>query len=364
MLLLDNDHPALPWLPCCCFIINSTLQEVSLLADLRAVVARALSGLDMFSEADGKVSPTVSSGVVTPFSPQPSGDVTGLSGISSGGVVPVVPRKATMREGVFTGLNSLMAPRSSDTGHRHSSTGGAITPAVEHKIETLVAAPAAVEEALASLIVDNQDNYHALQYRALVTYVKRVYHPFLMCEPQVNQHGSMLTATWMFHEPRTAQTEARRQTMGAFLVLPSLRDLPKGLHVVGHGLSELARQAGVDPSGSVLHIAVCNGADALAVSEGAGKLLAGGGALLGCDAEEFSSVELIGSDGPRSAATPKQITQVVAAAIKDATPTLHGMKVGTISVLAAAALMPVRNGFVWDEADHMFRFEPCLRQVG
>jgi hypothetical protein len=56
---------------------------------------------------------------------------------------------------------------------------------VEHKIETLVAAPAAVEEALASLIVDNQDKYHALQYRALVTYVKRVYHPFLMCEPQV-----------------------------------------------------------------------------------------------------------------------------------------------------------------------------------
>lgn len=57
--------------------------------------------------------------------------------------------------------------------------------AVEHKIETLVAAPAAVEEALASLIVDNQDRYHALQYRALVTYVKRIYHPFLMCEPQV-----------------------------------------------------------------------------------------------------------------------------------------------------------------------------------
>jgi hypothetical protein len=31
-----------------------------------------------------------------------------------------------------------------------------ITSAVEHKIETLVAAPAAVEEALASLIVDHQ----------------------------------------------------------------------------------------------------------------------------------------------------------------------------------------------------------------
>jgi len=339
------------------------MQEVSLLADLRAVVARALSGLDMFSEADGKLSPTVSSGMATPFSPQPSGDMIGAAIMAGSGVVPVVPRKATMREGVFTGLNSLMAPRSTGEPHRHSSTGGAITPAVEHKIETLVAAPAAVEEALASLIVDNQDKYHALQYRALVTYVKRVYHPFLMCEPQVNQHGSMLTAIWMFHEPRTAQTELRRQTMGAFLVLPSLKDLHKGLHIVGQSLGELARQAGVDPSGSVLHIAVCNGNDALAVSEGAGQLLAGGSALLGCDAEEFSNVQLIGCDGLNSAANPKQITQVVAAAIKDATPTLHGMKVGTISVLAAAALMPVRNGFVWDDADKMFRFEPCLRQV-
>lgn len=40
---------------------------------------------------------------------------------------------------------------------------------------------------------------------------------------QVNQAGGMLTATWMFDDPRTAQTQARRQTMGAFLVLPSLR---------------------------------------------------------------------------------------------------------------------------------------------
>jgi len=159
------------------------------------------------------------------------------------------------------------------------------------------------------------------------------------------------------------RAELRRQTMGAFLVLPSLRDLHKGLQIVGHSLGELARQAGVDPSGSVLHIAVCNGSDALAVSEGAGKLLAGGSALLGCDAEEFSNVQLIGCEGLNNAANPKQITQVVAAAITDATPTLHGMKVGTISVLAAAALMPVRNGFVWDDAEKMFRFEPCLRQV-
>eukprot|EP00879_Flechtneria_rotunda_P003437 GHRR01003666.1.p1 GENE.GHRR01003666.1~~GHRR01003666.1.p1 ORF type:complete len:1583 (+),score=615.48 GHRR01003666.1:404-5152(+) len=345
------------------------LLEVSLLADLRAVVARALSGLDMFAEADGKLSPTVSANVGSIFSPQPSGDQAGaaaaagtLTGMLGGSTV--VPRKATVREGVFSGLNSLMAPRSVSP-HRHSSTGGAITPAVEHKIETLVAAPAAVEEALASLIVDNQDKYLALQYRALVTYVKRIYYPFLLCEPQVNQHGSMLAASWMFDDPRTAETSAKRQNVGAFLVLTSLKELSKGLQVVAAAISSLASQAGVHPSGSILHVAVCNGSDALAVSDGAAKLLATGGPLLGCEAEEsFSSVELITSSGPRSpTATPKQITQVVAAAVKDASSLLKAMKVGTVSVLAAAALMPVRNGFVWDMEEQAYKFEPYLRQV-
>jgi len=240
-----------------------------------------------------------------------------------------------------------------------------MSPAVEHKIDTLVAAPAAVEEALASLIVDNQDKYHALQYRALVTYVKRIYHPFLMCEPQVNQAGNMLTATWMFHDPRTEQTEARRQTIGAFLVVPSLKDLPRGLQLVGQAINNLAEPAQVDPSGSILHVAVCNGSDALAVSDGAAKLLASGTDLLGSQADDqFSSMELIGTEGPRGAtATPKQIAQVVAAAINDATTLLSVMKVGTISVLAAAALMPVRNGFSWDPASKSFQIDPALRQV-
>jgi len=55
--------------------------------------------------------------------------------------------------------------------------------------------------------------------------------------------------------------------------------------------------------------------------------------------------------------------QVVAAAIKDATTLLSVMKVGTISVLAAAALMPVRNGFSWDPESKSFQIDPALRQV-
>lgn len=135
---------------------------------------------------------------------------------------------------------------------------------VEHKIETLVAAPAAVEEALASLIVDHQvrarlalqcfalhhtgfaspclshsalprcyrllgdccsaarsNNQHpprpplpqdpALQYRALLTYIKRVYHPFLLREPQVSiSAGGRVVAAWIYDDPRLANTTATR----------------------------------------------------------------------------------------------------------------------------------------------------------
>jgi hypothetical protein len=130
--------------------------------------------------------------------------------------------------------------------------------------------------------------------------------------------------------------------MGAFLVLPSLRDLPAGLKIAGAAVNGLASQAQVDPSGSTLHIAVCNGSDALAGATGAGRLR--------------NDTNLLGADA-------KDITSVVAAAIKEATPLLSAMRVGTVSVLAAAALMPVRNGFVWDEASGAFKVEPCLQQV-
>ena len=68
---------------------------------------------------------------------------------------------------------------------RRDSAG--LSPHVEHKIETLVAAPAAVEDALASLIVDHADRL--LQSRALLTYVKRIYHPFLLREPVLQVAG-------------------------------------------------------------------------------------------------------------------------------------------------------------------------------
>lgn len=222
------------------------------MADMRVVVARALSALDMFSDNDGKLSPTASGSIRTPFGGAPGGGSADPAAAAPGAALgsTVVPRKATIREGVFTGLNSLMTSRSTSP-QRQSSSGGAMTPHVEHKIETLVAAPAAVEEALASLIVDHQDR--ALQYRALLTYVKRVYHPFLLREPQVNTHGSIMTAAWIYDDPRLANTAQARHQVGAFLVLPCMSEIATGLSYVQQAMAAL----GTESRGGVLHISVC-----------------------------------------------------------------------------------------------------------
>ncbi len=63
-----------------------------------------------------------------------------------------------------------------------SSLGGA---GVDAQVERLVGAAAAVEDALAGLMVDAAGAPHLLRVRAALAYVQRLYRPFLLCEPQV-----------------------------------------------------------------------------------------------------------------------------------------------------------------------------------
>lgn len=176
------------------------LLEVSLLADMRAVVARALSGLDMFADEAPTMSPSAASaaGALNPFGGSDGAAAGGAAGGAGGAKAlgsPHIPRKATIREGVFSGLNALLESRGGSLSGGSASAAAAslrrdsagLSPHVEHKIETLVAAPAAVEDALASLIVDHGDRL--LQSRALLTYVKRIYHPFLLREPVLQVSG-------------------------------------------------------------------------------------------------------------------------------------------------------------------------------
>lgn len=101
----------------------------------------------------------------------------------------------TRREGVFSGLHTLMDPK-----WTHSAASSV---QVERKIETMITAPAAVDDALASLIVDHPNPI--LQTRALSTYIRRIYYPYLLSEPLVARSDQVLCAAWLYEEPLMAQ---------------------------------------------------------------------------------------------------------------------------------------------------------------
>ncbi|KIY92259.1 hypothetical protein MNEG_15704 [Monoraphidium neglectum] len=193
----------------------------------------------------------------------------------------------------------------------------------------------------------------------------------------VSISGGKVVAAWIYDDPRLANTSHARHQGGAFLVVPSLAELEGALPAVAHAMSAL----GTDCAGGTLHVAVC-GSDAVKLSPGAEQLLAGG--ALGAaepGAKVFSSAELISHDAPAAAAAhgngngaaalargagmgPQEKARRVAAAVADAKATLRRLQVATVSVLAPGmSTMPLRSGFVWDEAADCFKYDPFLRQV-
>jgi len=113
---------------------------------------------------------------------------------------------------------------------------------VERKIETLVAAPAAVEDALASLIVDHPNPL--LQTRALGTYIKRTYYPQLLSEPQARAAAAAAAAAaargWRGvvgeRRARCARTMRKR----------TLTHRPPRLSAAAGHLARVAADGGVD----------------------------------------------------------------------------------------------------------------------
>lgn len=91
----------------------------------------------------------------------------------------------------------------------------------------LVEAPAAVEDALASLL-DHTDPL--VQRRALATYVRRLYYPFLLHEPELaTVEGGALVAVWAYDDAAVAATPYARECHGGALVVRCLHDIPSTL---------------------------------------------------------------------------------------------------------------------------------------
>ena len=139
-------------------------------------------------------------------------------------------------------------------------------------MDLLVTVPAAIEEALASLMLDPSDP--ALQTRAALTYVRRLYHPYLIRQPLIasSQVGSQsgdptITITWLYEDPQTAGSSTeeglgRRTCVGALLLIGKLSDLPPFLSLLGSEILSM----GMGQLPLSLHVVVTGGEPTLSDS--------------------------------------------------------------------------------------------------
>ncbi|GLC69098.1 hypothetical protein PLESTF_000789000 [Pleodorina starrii] len=371
------------------------LLEQSLLADLRTVVARSLSGLDMFAAGrsdGGAVSgggaaavSGAAGGVILPLSPtaaaaaapaaiiSPSRPAAAATAVSAGGALQgtavggggggggggSVARRSTVAEGLFSGLPV------SARGSVH------VAPGVEAQIERLVGATAAIEDALAGLVVDATGAHALLRRRAALTYVKRLYSPFLLREPamQAAPDGVQL-AVWLYDDPAAANTPAPTQRIGALLLLDRLGALNLGLTALSTAINNLRADVGGAVVGvGMLHIAISAPANGNGGSNGGGNGNGGGGARHSRTPSQtlpaYLSADGTAAGGGAAAANPaafdallppaehgveqsRATAAAVAAAVASSTATLRRLGFGAVSFLApGTTACPLRLGWRW-----------------
>nr|ASZ00207.1 acetyl-CoA carboxylase 2 [Geranium maderense] len=146
--------------------------------------------------------------------------------------------------------------------------------AIDERMEDLVSAPVAVEDALVGLF-DHTD--HTLQRRVVETYIRRLYQPYLVKgSVRMQWHRSGLIATWEFLEehverkngcedplsPKPLVEKHSEKKWGAMVIIKSLQFLPNivnaALRETTHNLQEATPTGSIDAAtyGNMMHIAV------------------------------------------------------------------------------------------------------------
>lgn len=370
------------------------LLEHSLLAELQAVVARALSGLDMFQgarlsgldllEPGGGKGGAGSGAAPAPATPPDEEPIGSLD-------LDMLQRRTTVVEGLYTGL--MAAGGGGGSGGAPTTPGSAsaaaavacpslAATALDAKVRLLVEAPAAVEDALASLL-DSRDA--TLAVRALTTYVKRVYHPFLLQDPFVvggptagptGPGGSgagaapsldvgaspdelggpavptspppaaaapLLAAAWVHEHPSLEATPAARAAVGAAVVVGGLDQLASAVAAADAAVEAAGLASGAAGRGT-LHVVLTRGGDAALrlTPDAAAHAQAAGTAAAAFNAAGWGP----GAADPWMGADPRPAVAAVIAAVKDVEPRLLAAGYEAVSVLTKVglAVAPLRVG--------------------
>merc|ERR1719379_3141947 len=302
--------------------------EQSVMTGLQALVSRALSMDDMTEEAAPGAAPA------SPGSPTRLGSFSRVGSRK-------IQRKATRTETLFSGLEEKQTSQFMD-GRRTE----------------LATTQAAVEEALASLLGHDDAE---VRTRALLTYVERVYYPFLdKVTLGVREVAGLQVATWRYSHATDAGGRGAEHA-AAIALLPSLSRLPdvvKGLQ--GEQLE-------------VLHLAVTGPIErASELSKSASRLFTASMKQMEADglpnfaqpqSGSESDSELGAAGGPESAA---RYALALTAALNSEAHALAGLGVASVSALRPGGPTGVvrRWGFVQNADSGAYEPDPWTRPQG
>ncbi|KAJ0499898.1 putative ligase [Helianthus annuus] len=224
--------------------------------------------------------------------------------------------------------------------------------AINERMEDIVSAPLAVEDALVGLF-DHSD--HTLQRRVVETYVRRLYQPYLLKgSVRMQWHRSGLIASWQFVEGHIGELNASGYEMtetplvdkkwGAMVIIKSLQFLPDVIsaalketthssHSSGHSGS-----AGPTDHGNMMHIALAGINNQMSLLQDSG--------------DEDQAQERVN----RLAKILKD--KELSSSLKNA-----GYEVISCIIQRDEGRGPMRHSFHWSESNRYYIEEPLLRHV-
>jgi acetyl-CoA carboxylase/biotin carboxylase 1 len=284
------------------------LLEDSLLGELRNIVGRVLSGEDIG---------------IAPVDPVRT-ESLGAPG-----------RRMTVTEGLFAGLTNLTSPSMQSAS-------------VEDRISMLVEAPAAVEDALALLLLDDQEL--EISQKALRTYIKRLYHPYMLVEPQLDQNESMMLASWAFEDQAAAETTSSKECVGGAFTVTSLKEIAAVLKAFNSSKACSSLKAGL--CRGTLHIvllgheerALCLAADAAQELE---KL----------DQDAIEQIKRVDGD----TIDPRQLAASFLAQIRSLSSEILASGFSSVSLLSKRGnLSPLKTALYFSQTENQFVLDPVL----
>ncbi|KAL6179520.1 hypothetical protein ACLB2K_051035 [Fragaria x ananassa] len=228
--------------------------------------------------------------------------------------------------------------------------------AINERMEDLVSAPLAVEDALVGLF-DHGD--HTLQRRVVESYVRRLYQPYLVKgSVRMQWHRSGLIASWEFSEEpvewkyeiedqsvnKTFLQKHEERKWGVMVIIKSLHFLPAiisgALKEMSHNLHEATPNGSTEPSGfgNMMHIALVGINNQMSLLQDSG--------------DEDQAQERI-----------KKLAKILKE--QGLASSLHGAGVTVISCIIQRdeGRAPMRHSFHWSSEKLYFEEEPLLRHL-